>query len=273
MMTTPLEANARLLIGVLAKHFPTGGTAEDLRRRFEKNTTLKGQSFYNALKYAKKQGWFVGGGMHQLYSLNPDGSWKLPPVSIGEQLEAAQQNSDRLEYLTDTQARQIEGLQGEVESLRDWSSGGVNGVAVSNLAQIVGNSAASTRQRLRAAAVILGYKVQDADVTAFTKRFLESLCANADIPTDYRIEAGELLRRSEDPAIRPSIERPPARTDNNPEEPVIPLADLIAQRRAYCDRMMQERLASPEATPEEKQAIRALISRRNGNGQDDDTGS
>jgi hypothetical protein len=36
--------------------------------------------------------------------------------------------------------------------------------------------------------------------------------------------------------------------------------------------MEQERLASPEATPEEKQAIRAAISRRNGNGQDDSSG-
>jgi hypothetical protein len=226
-MTTPLEANARLLIGVLARHFPsTGGTSEDLRRRFEKTTLLARQSFYNALRYAKQQGWIVGGGPHRLYTLNPDNRWKEPSTaSIGERLE-----KDRLEYLVDSQADQIEDLQGEVESLRDWSSGGANGVAVSNLAQIVSDSAASTRQRLRASAVILGYRVQDAAVIAFTKGFLESLCANADIPTDYRIEAGELLRRTEDAMIRPPIER---RTDNDSAvvEKVEPLADLVARRR------------------------------------------
>jgi hypothetical protein len=270
-MTTPLEANARLLIGVLAKHFPTGATCEDLRRRFEKNTSLARQSFYNALRYAKEQGWFVGGGMHRLYSLNPDGTWKEPPVSVGapvgEQLEAAKRNNDRLEYLMDLQEGRIEGLQGEVEYLRDWSSGGVNGVAVSNLAQIVSDSTASLRQRLKAAAVVLGYRVQDADVIAFTKRFLESLCANADIPTDYRIEAGELLRRSEDAMIRPPIERLPARTDDvKAEEPVIPLADLVAQRRARHDRMMLE--------PPYSDLPKVFPSRPNGdgNGQDGSSG-
>ena len=55
------------------------------------------------------------------------------------------------------------------------------------------------------------------------------------------------------------------------EPPDIPLRDLVVARKARADRMEQERLASPEATPEEKQAIRASISRRkgNGNGQGD----
>jgi hypothetical protein len=44
--------------------------------------------------------------------------------------------------------------------------------------------------------------------------------------------------------------------------PDIPLRDLVVARRTRADRMEQERLASPEATPEEKQAIRASISRR-----------
>jgi len=153
----------------------------------------------------------------------------------------AKRNNDRLEYLVDLQAGQLEGLQGEVECLRDWSSGNANGIAVSNLAQIVSDSTASLRQRLRAAAVVLGYKVQDTAVTEFAKRFLESLCANADIPTDYRIEAGELLRRSEDVMIRPPIERPPARTDNaDPAEPPEDLATLVARQRARADRMLLE---------------------------------
>ena len=55
------------------------------------------------------------------------------------------------------------------------------------------------------------------------------------------------------------------------EPPDIPLKALVTARRTRADRMEQERLASPEATPEEKQAIRASISRRmgNGNGQSD----
>jgi len=265
VMTTPLEANARLLIGVLAKHFPTGATCEDLRRRFEKNTSLARQSFYNALRYAKKQGWFVGGGAHQLYSLNPNNSWKEPPVSVGapvgEQLEAAKRNSDRLEYLVDLQAGRIEGLQGEMENLRDWSSGGANGVAVSNLAQIMSDSAASTRQRLRAAAVVLGYKVQDTAVTEFAKRFLESLCANANIPTDYRIEAGELLRRSEDAMIRPPIERLPARTDDTVKVEYEPLSVIVARQKKRCDEWMLLSL-------EEREAMITGV-KRDGNGSDD----
>jgi len=244
---SPIEKNARRLVGVLVQHFPAGATCEDLRRQFEKDTSLNRQSFYNALRYTKEQRWIVGGGKDrweqrdQLYTLNPDNSWKPPPVSVGEQLEMAKRNNDRLEYLVDLQAGQLEGLQGEVECLRDWSSGNANGIAVSNLAQIVSDSTASLRQRLRAAAVVLGYKVQDTAVTEFAKRFLESLCANADIPTDYRIEAGELLRRSEDVMIRPPIERPPARTDNaDPAEPPEDLATLVARQRARADRMLLE---------------------------------
>jgi hypothetical protein len=169
----------------------------------------------------------------------------IPPKSIGEFL--GEMDKDQLEYLAGSQAVQIEDLQGQVEDLRDWSSGGANGVAVSNLAQIVSNSAASTRQRLRAAAVVLGYKVQDAAVTEFAKRFLESLCANADIPTDYRIEAGELLRRSEDVMVRPPIER---RTDNidsaKVEEPVQPLSELVAARRRRQEALQDLPLDDPK---------------------------
>src|SRR5262249_1817550 len=53
----------------------------------------------------------------------------------------------------------------------------------------------------RAAAAVLGYKVKDAAVTEFVRRFLESLCADADIATDYRIEAGGLLSRHEAPRV------------------------------------------------------------------------
>src|SRR5262249_55611091 len=137
---TPIEKNARRLVGVLAQHFPAGATCEDLRRQFEKDTSLARQSFYNALLYVKTQGWIVGGGkdrrdQYQLYTLNADASWKEPVASIGEGLE-----KDRLEYLVNSQTKQIEKLQGQIECLRDWSNGGSNGVAVSNLAKIVGDN-------------------------------------------------------------------------------------------------------------------------------------
>jgi hypothetical protein len=213
---TPIEKNARTLVGVLV-HFPAGATCEDLRKQFEQDTSLNRQSFYNALRYVKERGWFVGGGSRsQLYTLNSDNSWKEPPPkSVGERL--GEMDKDQLEYLAGSQAVQIEDLQGEVESLRDWSSGGANGVAVSNLAQIVGDSAASTRQRLRAAAAILSYRVQSAGVTEFVKGFLESLCANVDIATDYRIEAGELLRRHEAPRVVSESIRPTYRENEGSE--------------------------------------------------------
>jgi len=85
-----------------------------------------------------------------------DGSWREPITSIGEKLE-----KDQLEYLVDSQTQQIEELQGEVERLRDWSTGnGANGdanIALSSLVRIVGDSDASTRQRIKAAAAILSY--------------------------------------------------------------------------------------------------------------------
>src|SRR3974377_2290903 len=87
---TPIEKNARWLVGVMAKHFRNGATSEDLRRQFEKDTTLVRQSYYNALHLVKERGWFVGGGRDRLYHLNSDGSWKEPPKSIGEQLEKEQ---------------------------------------------------------------------------------------------------------------------------------------------------------------------------------------
>ena len=204
---TPLEKNARRLVGLLVQTFPTGATCEDLRRQFEKDTSLVRHSFYNALNYAKEQCWIVGGGRDQPYNLNGDGSWREPITSIGEKLE-----KDQLEYLVDSQTQQIEELQGEVERLRDWSTGnGANGdanIALSSLVRIVGDSDASTRQRIKAAAAILGYKVHDDGVIGFVKGFLGSVCADAEIATDYRIEAGELLRRHEAPRVTPESVRP-----------------------------------------------------------------
>jgi hypothetical protein len=202
-MITPIEANARRLIGALAK-FPDGATCEDLRRRFEKSTHLARQSFYNALRHAKQKHWLVTDG--NVYKLNPDNSWREPEQSIGEQLERAKREASRLGHVADLQTEQIEELRGEVESLRDLASG-TNGVAVSNLVRIVADSNASPRQRLKAAGVVLGYRVQDPGISEFVKRYLETMCESAD-NIDYRIEAGELLRRAQgDTMLRPAIEK------------------------------------------------------------------
>jgi len=257
---TPLEKNARRLVRVLIQHFPTGGTSNELRRQFEADTGLVRQSYYDALRYAKEQGWFLGGektpggravgevrsrrDVYRLYTLNPDASWKEPPPkSVGELI--GEMDKDQLEHLAGSQAGQIEELRGEVEQLRDWSAGG-NGIAVSNLAWIVGDSAASTRQRLRAAAAILSYKVQDAGVTEFARGFLESLCANVDIATDYRIEAGELLRRHEAPRVVSESVRPTYRENEGSE------ASRIVAWRNYeiKQREYQIILATKDTPPE-----------------------
>jgi hypothetical protein len=145
-------------------------------------------------------------------------------------LEKDRREKAQLEYLVDTQAGEIQELRNEVESLRDWASGS-NGVAVSNLVQIVGDATASTRQRLKAAAVVLGYRVQDPAVREFTKAVLETLSGSAD-NIDYRIEASELLRRCQDPRIAPAVERPTvAVVYDTPQE----IAERAARRRAHIE--------------------------------------
>jgi hypothetical protein len=160
-----MERNARRLVDIMAQYFPGGATSKDLQIRFEQVTGLQRQSFYDTIGFAKYKRWLVGGGKNKLYQLNSDGSWKPTQTSAGVMLE-----KDRLEYLADSRAQQIGELQGEVERLRDWASGddanGV-GVATSSLVKIVSDSAASMRQRLKAAATILGYQVQDDAVAGF----------------------------------------------------------------------------------------------------------
>jgi len=169
----------------------------------------------------------------------------------------------------DSQAGQIEGLQGEVERLLDWSSGidaNGAGVAVSSLVRIVGDSTASTRQRLKAAGAILSYRVQDDGVAEFTKGFLRSVCVSADIAIDYQIEASELLRKHEAPRVMSEIVRPSYCVSEPAEsEPVEPLQDLVRRQRERMDRM----LALPL---EERSAFIAGVSRNGGDGQDDSSG-
>ena len=123
------ERNARRLVDIMAQDFAGGATSEELRIRFEEVTGLKRQMFYDTLSYAKYRGWLVGGGQSKLYTLNSDGSWKPPPPSTGEPA-GEPLSRDQLEYLADSRAQQIEELQSEVECLRDWSNGEVDGTGV-----------------------------------------------------------------------------------------------------------------------------------------------
>jgi hypothetical protein len=202
----PAERNARSLINILAR-YSNGMTCEDLNREFQRVTKLQRQSYYNALKLCRKQGWVVGGGgQDEFYILDPSGSWKPPPPSAGEVLEQHRRERAQLEYLLSSQVERTEQLQSEVDALRDLASG-TNGIALENLIKIVTDTTASPRQRLKAASVILGYRVQNSEVTELAKRYLETLCASAE-NVDYRIEASEVLRRCEDPRIAPSVQRP-----------------------------------------------------------------
>jgi hypothetical protein len=234
------ERNARRLVDIMAQSFAGGATSEELRIRFEEVTGLKRQMFYDTLRFTRYRNWLIGGGKGKLYQLNPDGCWKPTQTSAGQILE-----KDQLEYLANSRAQQIDELQGEVKRLLNWSnSADANGdansanIALSSLIRIVGDSAASTRQRIRAAAAVLNYKAQ-ADVSEFVRKYLQSLCENTDIAVDYRIEAGELLRRHEAPRVTPESIRPDYR-DDAPTEPIEPLASVVARQRERADRMERE---------------------------------
>jgi hypothetical protein len=196
---SPLEKNSRKLIGVVIGSFPDGGTSEDLRRAFEASTGLRRQQFYYALREAKRLGWLIGSGegQGQLYVIDHE-AFSKAPASTGDA---------ELGPLVDTQAERLEESQSEPDTLRVSGSNG--GAAISALVAIVGDDSLTVRQRLKASATVLGYRVQDPGVTEFVRRFLERLCASGNISPDYRIWASELLRRFEgDPKILPQILRP-----------------------------------------------------------------
>ena len=63
---------------------------------------------------------------------------------------------------------------------------------------------------------------------------------NIEAKNNFADSVTSALRRSEDVRIVPAIERPPARTDDSAEaeEPVVPLKQLVAERRARMDRIL-----------------------------------
>jgi hypothetical protein len=185
---TPIERSALRLVGVLAHNFPEGASGDELRAEFEADNSFPRATFHAALRYAKERRWVV-----------------------------FRFSGDRLVYWAQLQeAPPQENLLDEAEV--DLSDGDINGVAVASLVRIVSDDTASMRQRLRAAAAVLGYKVKDAGAVELTRGFLESLCANAEIATDHRIAAGELLRKTEAPKVMSEIVRPDYREDGSGSE-------------------------------------------------------
>jgi hypothetical protein len=104
---SPIEKNARRLVGVLAEFFPAGSDCEDLRLKFQKIANRKHATFYSCLRFAKANHWIVTDG--KTYTLNPDGCWRPPP--IGEGLERHQ-----FEHVLTMRAAQIEPLQAIIEN-------------------------------------------------------------------------------------------------------------------------------------------------------------
>jgi hypothetical protein len=113
------------------------------------------------------------------------------------------------------------------------AAGEAAGTAIGALVAIMSDPAVSIRKRLDAAAGLLEYKTPQ-DVANSAKLFLASIFTDPEQNVDHRLAATTALRRSEDVRIVPAIERPPARTDDSavPAEEIIPLADLVTQRRA-----------------------------------------
>jgi hypothetical protein len=218
---SPLEKNSRKLVGVIIGSFPNGGTSEDLRRQFQATTGLERQSFYYALREAKRLGWLIssGEGQGQLYVIDYD-AFSKAPASIGE-----------------SQAEElVEEPQAEFDTIR--TNGGV---AITSLIEIVNDRSATVRQRLKAASVLLGYRVGP-DVSERTKRFLESVCGRSDVSLDYKIQAAETLRRIEgDPQLRPSIEKivPPSPPRDREAEEAERQAES-ARKRAHIEAQLIE---------------------------------
>jgi hypothetical protein len=114
-------------------------------------------------------------------------------------------------------------------------AGQAAGTVIGSLVEIMLDPAHSTRARLQAAENLLAYKTPP-DVAESAKVFLTSIFTDPEQNIDHRLQATKALRSSEDVRIMPPIERP-ARTDDfaKAEEKPIPLKELVAQRRAYCD--------------------------------------
>jgi hypothetical protein len=228
MADDPLR-NARKLVQVVVEHFAFGATALDLRLRYEDETGLRNASFFNALRLAKENQWLIGGGRGQLYELNSNGAWK-EALKLLEGLE-----KDRLEVIVDLQAGRIERLEAKnrklVGSRKAIDAGETAGSTVATLTQLMVDSSLTMRRRISAAQLLLGFKSPE-DVQQHTKQFLHSVFLDHDMDISLRLEAAELLRRSEDARIAPAVERPTVAVQfDTPEE----IAERSARQRAHVE--------------------------------------
>ena len=103
------ERNAAKLIAIMVEHFGCGCTSEDLLEKYEAIAKRKPATYYAALSVAKANHWIINDG--RILTLNPDGCWKEP--SVGESLPDA----DRLEFVCQQQAAEIDRLRAEVARL------------------------------------------------------------------------------------------------------------------------------------------------------------
>jgi hypothetical protein len=245
---SPLEKNTRKLIGVMAEFFPHGSNCEDLRSKFETIANRKAATFFACLAYAKSHGWIIAEGgplrsVRQVYSLNPNGCWRPPP--IGEGIERHQ-----FEHVLETRTERIEKLEATNRRLTDTrkaiAAGEAAGTAIGTLVEIMSDPAVTIRGRLAAAENLLAYKTPPA-VAEAAKLFLATVFLDKDQPLDHRLAATTALRKSEDVRLMPPIERPPPPVP--PVDPVKAAAEREAthlRRRQHIERQAQldaERLA------------------------------
>ena len=248
---SPKEKHARRLVGVLAEFFPAGANCEDLRLKFQQIANRKHATFYACLHFARAKQWIIADDEernYKTYTLNPNGSWRPPP--IGEGIERHQ-----FEHVLTMRDERIEKLERLNDSRKAIAAGEAAGPAIGALVEIMSNPTFSVRKRLAAAEGLLAYKTPP-EVAESAKLFLASIFTDPEQNIDHRLAATTTLRRSEDVRIMPSIERPPARTDNvEPAEPEESLAALVARRRARQDRMEAE---AKVAIEREREAVEAL---------------
>jgi|SRR6516165_9996301 hypothetical protein len=234
---TPIEKNTRQLIGVLAEFFPSGSSCGDLREKFQKIADRGHATFYSCLQLAKANCWIVSDG--RIYSLNSNGSWRdsLKPPLIGEELERHQ-----FEHVLTSRTEQIKKLEATnrrlTSSRKAIAAGEAAGPAIGALVSIMSDPTIPTRGRVQAAEQLLAYKTPQ-NVAESAKVFLASIFTDPEQNIDHRLAATTALRRVEDARVVPATVRPPVRTDNA-DEPIEPLASLVARRRERQDRLERE---------------------------------
>ena len=209
---TPIEKNARRLVGVLAEFFPAGSNCEDLRLKFQQIANRKHSTFYACLHFARAKQWIVADDEaknYKTYTLNPDGCWRPPPV--GAEIGVPPVWPHEFEHVLEIRAERIEQLEKRNRQLhasrKAIAAGEAAGPAIGALVEIMSDSNVSIRGRLQAAENLLAFK-SPPDVAEAAKLFLASIFTDPEQNIDHRLAATTALRRSEDVRIMPPIERP-----------------------------------------------------------------